>query len=330
MKIVIHSNINQPAINLATEEYILDQMDLSDNYLLFYINQPSIIIGKHQNTHEEINHDYVKRHSIDVVRRISGGGTVYHDFGNLNFSFLSSSENKVFNDFKTFTEPVICALKKLDISAELSGRNDILVNGRKISGNAQYRRGNRMFCHGTLLFNSDIDAIVSALTVKVDKIQSKGIKSIRSRVANISEFLTTNLNIEEFKQHLIQTIIGDLNQNNTWILRDEDYANIETLAQEKYRSWDWNYGKSPEFNYQNQQRFLFGEIDIRLHVKEGLITDAKIFGDFFSEHNISELEQGLLNLAYDTPTLEAAFIKLDCPKYFPDLNREDWLKLLGV
>ncbi|HZG73990.1 MAG TPA: lipoate--protein ligase, partial [Chondromyces sp.] len=189
MLFIDNQNITDPRINLAIEEYAVKHLDINETYLLFYINEPSIIIGKNQNTIEEINTEYVEKNNIHVVRRLSGGGAVYHDLGNLNFSFITKDDGESFHNFLKFTEPVIQALQKLGINAELSGRNDILAEGRKVSGNAQFSTKGRMFNHGTLLFDSEMDHIVSALKVRKDKIESKGIKSIRSRVANISEFL---------------------------------------------------------------------------------------------------------------------------------------------
>ena len=216
MLFIDNKGITDPRINLAIEEYALKSLDINETYLLFYINKPSIIIGKNQNTIEEINTDYVESQGIHVVRRLSGGGAVYHDLGNLNFSFITKDDGDSFHNFRKFTEPVIAALQKLGVNAELSGRNDILAEGRKISGNAQFSTRGRMFSHGTLLFNSEMDHVVSALKVRKDKIESKGIKSIRSRVANISEFLTEEIDIETFRSLLLKNIF---NGADKWCLR---------------------------------------------------------------------------------------------------------------
>ena len=205
MLFIDNKGIIDPRINLAIEEYALKHLDINESYLLFYINKPSIIIGKNQNTIEEVNQDYVEENDITVVRRLSGGGAVYHDLGNLNFSFITKDDGDSFHNFKKFTEPVVKALGKLGIQAELSGRNDIMAEGKKISGNAMFATRGRMFSHGTLLFNSEMDHIVSALKVKKEKIESKGIKSVRSRVGNIADFLKEPMTIEEFRSfHLNQ------------------------------------------------------------------------------------------------------------------------------
>ncbi len=224
MLFIDNKGITDPRINLAIEEYCLKNLNIDETYLLFYINEPSIIIGKNQNTIEEINTDYVEENGIHVVRRLSGGGAVYHDLGNLNFSFITKDDGESFHNFKKFTDPVVEALRELGVQAELSGRNDILVEGRKISGNAQFSTKGRMFSHGTLMFDSEIDHVVSALKVRKDKIESKGIKSIRSRVANISEFLTDKVSMEKFRSLLLEKIFGGTDNVNEYVLTEEEYS----------------------------------------------------------------------------------------------------------
>src|SRR5690606_37828441 len=193
-----------PKLNLALEEYALRNFSTDNDYLLFYINEPTINIGRNQNTLEEINHNYVEENNIHIVRRISGGGAVYHDFGNLNFSFITNHDVKSLSNFKKFTAPVIKVLNSLGLNAELKGRNDIEVDDKKISGTAQFSTGKRMVSHGTLLYDTDLGEVVNALNVRMSKIQSKGHKSVRSRVANISEFLKESMKIEEFRQLLLE------------------------------------------------------------------------------------------------------------------------------
>ena len=207
MKFIFHPDIHDARINLAVEDFILNNLNVSEeDYFLFYINGPSIIVGKNQNTNEEVNLKYVEENGIHVVRRLSGGGAVYHDLGNLNFSFLTKDDGDSFNNYKKFTEPVVKALHKLGVEAELSGRNDIHVGTRKISGNAQFTTKGRMFSHGTLMLDSNIEEVVNALVVSEEKMRSKGIKSVRSRVANISEFLTEPLTMDQFVEHLLESI----------------------------------------------------------------------------------------------------------------------------
>ncbi len=208
MIFVDNQQVIDPSVNLAIEEYLLRNFSGDDEILLFYINEPSIIIGRNQNTLEEINHEYVDAHNIHVVRRLSGGGAVYHDLGNLNFSFIAHNRPENVHNFKKFTGPVVQVLRQMGVSAEMSGRNDILVEGRKVSGNAQYISGKRMFSHGTLLFDSDLSCVAEALNVKMSKITSKGLKSVRSRVANISEFLSEPITLEQFRRRLLEGIFS--------------------------------------------------------------------------------------------------------------------------
>lgn len=327
MLFIDNKGITDPRINLAIEEYALKNLDINETYLLFYINEPSIIIGKNQNTIEEINTEYVEGNGIHVVRRLSGGGAVYHDLGNLNFSFITKDDGESFHNFRKFTEPVVHALQKLGVNAELSGRNDLTAEGRKISGNAQFSTKGKMFSHGTLLFDSEIDSVVSALKVKKDKIESKGIKSIRSRVANISEFLSEKLTIEEFRLLLLQNIFGG-EEIEEYKLTDEDWEKIHQLSKERYQNWDWNYGKSPKFNLQHSHRFPVGQIDIRLEVEGGMIQQCKIFGDFFGVGDVADLEERLTGLRYERSAIELAIEDIDVKYYFGNITKEDFLNLI--
>lgn len=327
MKFIDNQGITDPRMNLAIEEYALKELPQDEDYLLFYINEPSIIIGKNQNTAEEINADYVNANSIHVVRRLSGGGAVYHDLGNLNFSFIMNDDGQSFHNFRKFTEPVLQALRSMGVEAELTGRNDIQVGERKISGNAQYSTKGRMFSHGTLLFDSEMENVVSALKVNSDKIQSKGIKSIRSRVANISEFLPEKITIEQFKQSLLRSIFGGENIPE-YKLTEDDWKRIRELSEARYQSWDWNYGKSPKSNFRQSKRFdQVGTVDVRLDIEKGKIKEAKIYGDFFGLQDVSELESKLIGLPYDKTAVREALAEADAGNYIGKLDNESLLSL---
>ncbi len=331
MLFIDHEGINDPHINLAIEEYALKNLDINETYLLFYINEPSIIIGKNQNTVEEINTDYVDKNGIHVVRRLSGGGAVYHDLGNLSFSFITKDDGDSFHDFAKFTEPVTQALQKLGVGAELSGRNDIVVDGRKISGNAQFTTRGRMFSHGTLMLDSEIENVVSALNVKTEKIKSKGIKSIRSRVANISEFLEEKITMDEFKDLILRYIfdVEDVKDVPQYRLTEKDWEGIHHLADERYKNWDWNYGKSPKFNIQHTKRIEgAGSYDIRLDVAKGYIRNAKIYGDFFGVGDISEIEEALIGARYEREALAEALEGKDISYYLGKIDRTDFLDMI--
>ncbi len=326
MKFIDNRGITDPRINLAIEEYALKHLPANEDYLLFYINEPSIIIGKNQNTIEEINVDYVNEYRIHVVRRLSGGGAVYHDLGNLNFSFITNDDGESFHNFRKFTDPVVRALRQMGVDAELTGRNDIQVGERKISGNAQYAAKGRMFSHGTLLFDSDLERVVSALNVNPQKIQSKGIKSIRSRVANISEFLPRTMTIEEFKQALL-AFIFDGKPVEEYPLTDEDWANIHELSRSRYQSWEWNYGKSPRSNFRQSRRFDIGTVEVRLEIEKGRIKEAKIYGDFFGMRDVSEIEAMLRGVPYDKQAVADVLARIDIEPFFGKWEREELLSL---
>lgn len=328
MLFIDNQGITDPRINLAIEEYALKHLDINESYLLFYINEPSIIIGKNQNTIEEINTEYVEANSLHVVRRLSGGGAVYHDLGNLNFSFITKDDGESFHNFLKFTEPVIKALKKMGVNAELSGRNDLTVDGRKISGNAQFSTRGRMFSHGTLMLDSEIENVVSALKVKKDKIESKGIKSIRSRVANISEFLNEKITIEQFREILLKNIFEDSKDIPEYKLTEEDWEEIDKISKERYQNWDWNYGKSPKFDYEHSHRFPVGSIDIRINVKKGEIKECKIYGDFFGVGDVSEIEEKLAGVRYEKSEIEKALADVEIKHYFGNVTKDEFINLV--
>ena len=319
--------VHDPTLNLALEEHVLRTFPDDEDYVLFYVNEPSIIIGRNQNTLEEINAAYVDAHDIHVVRRVSGGGAVYHDTGNLNFSFITDYAPDRLNNFAHFTRPVIHALNDLGVPAELQGRNDIVVNGRKVSGNAQYSTGRRMFSHGTLLFDSTLSEVSRALDVKQSKIESKGHKSARSRVANIAEFMDDGFTVADLRTHLLDTFKAEQDVT-VYAPTESDWDAARALANEKYRTWDWNYGASPAFDVQRVRRFdEVGEVDVRLSVDDGHITDAAIYGDFLGHEDVAELATLLEGVPYRPEALHAALRDVDVSAYFGGLDRDRFVAL---
>ena len=332
--IFVPNENNDPRINLAIETYLLKEKPLDEPILLFYINEPSIIIGRNQNTIEEINKEYVEENGIHVVRRLSGGGAVYHDFGNLNFSFIMPDDGNSFRDFAKLTQPIIQALHELGVAgAELKGRNDLVINDQKFSGNAMYATAGRMFAHGTLMFDSDIDEVVNALKVRKDKIESKGIKSIRSRVTNIKPFLPAEkqgMTTEDFREEILLKIFGvtSIDQVKTYELTDEDWGKINQISEDYYRNWDWNYGKSPEFNLERKQRFPIGSIEAKMDVSEGVIKEIKVHGDFFGLGEIKDVEELLTGVKYEKAAIAEAVENIDVKKYFGNIEKNDLADLL--
>lgn len=330
MKFIDNEGITDPQVNLALEEYILNNFGEKDTFLLFYINKPSIIIGRNQNSVEEINTNFVEDNNIKVVRRLSGGGAVYHDEGNLNFSFITKDDGDSFHNFAKFTQPVVEALNKIGVPAELVGRNDLLVNGRKISGNAQFSTKGRMFSHGTLMLDSEIENVVKALNVKQEKIESKGIKSIRSRVANISEFLDEKISMDEFKELLLQYIfnVEDIKDVPRYELTKEDWDKVYEISKNRYQKWEWNYGKSPAFNIQASHKFDSGLLDVRLDVKKGIIENCKIYGDFFGLGDVKDLEEKLVGVRHERKAIEEALKDIHVAHYLGRITKEDFINLL--
>ncbi|MFD1886035.1 lipoate--protein ligase [Paenibacillus wenxiniae] len=329
MLFIDNQGINDPTINLAIEEFVLKHLPMDDSYLLFYINEPSIIIGKHQNTIEEINAEYVKANHIHVVRRLSGGGAVYHDHGNLNFSFLTKDDGQSFHNFRKFTQPVVEALQQLGVDADLSGRNDLQVGERKISGNAQFSTRGRMFSHGTLMFDSELDNVQSALKVNPEKFKSKSTKSVRSRVANISEFLTEPLTMQQFRDEILRHIFGvepgDVPQ---YVLTEADWNKIHEISAERYRNWDWNYGQSPASNIKHTRKFPVGIIDIRMDIKDGHMQEIKIYGDFFGIGDVADIEDRLRGKRYEEISVREAMSGVDIKHYFGNIELDEFIGLV--
>ena len=331
---VSNEEITDPRINLAIETFLLQEMPVDEPILLFYINEPSIIIGRNQNTIEEINMDYVEDNGIHVVRRLSGGGAVYHDEGNLNFSFIMPDDGESFRNFAKVTQPIIDALHELGVEgAELKGRNDLVIDDKKFSGNAMYATNGRMFAHGTLMFDSDVNEVVNALKVRKDKIESKGIKSIRSRVTNIKPFLSDDyqyMSTKDFRKEILLKIFEttDINDVNEYKLTEEDWKKINAISDKLYRNWDWNYGRSPEFDIVRRKRYPIGSIEAKMNVSDGEIKEIRIFGDFFGLGQIADVEDILTGIKYDKESISKAVEKIDVKKYFGNIEASDLIELL--
>ena len=316
-----------PYFNMALEEYCIMHLPAQDDYFMLWQNPAAVIVGRNQNTLEEVNASYMEEQGIAVVRRLSGGGAVYHDPGNLNFTFVVE-ENQDFNNFEKFTRPVIRTLQRIGISAENNGRNDITIAGKKFSGNAQFKHKHRLLHHGTILFATDIEQMAKALNPSPEKISSKGIKSVRSRVTNVSDHLPSALTIEEFKQILTEEVFRLDSGPQIYRLSDADHQFINELRDQKYARWEWNYGASPPYNLRQVGSFSWGSLDIRLEVKRGLIRSCRIFGDFFSPREISELESLLLGTPFHAAGLRQRLKVIDLRQFFPQSNIEEFLSLL--
>ena len=296
--IYIESGSTNPYYNLALEEFVFENLDRGKEYFMLWQNENSIIVGKYQNTAEEINRAAVDAQGIRVARRLSGGGAVYHDMGNLNFTFVVDKQNVDGLNFRVFVEPVVETLKSFGVEAEFSGRNDILVNGMKISGNSQYVKKDRVMHHGCIMLDSNLDKVQDALRVSKAKIESKSIKSVRSRVTTINEHAPNPIPMELFKQTLKRQVMSGKDEGS-YELTDADRSVVNALIKEKYGTWDWNYGASPACRIRRELKYDGGLICAQMEVEHGSVTEVHLSGDFFGNRDLNELEHKLTGLVLD-------------------------------
>ena len=317
-----------PAFNLAVEQYVFDHLPRDRMYFMLWQNENAIIIGKHQNTYAEINTEYVAENNIKVVRRLSGGGAVYHDLGNLNFTFITDAAQENGIDFHAFCVPIVRALKKLGVNAEINGRNDMLIDGKKFSGNSQYIRNGRVMHHGTLLFSSNLEVITNALNVDPAKIKAKGIKSVRSRVTNIAEHMQDEIGLQCFREALLSSILL-INPGTEYILTDEDLEEIGRIKEERYDTWQWNYGTSGECTLSKKDRIEgCGSVEIRYVLEHGLIKSMQLYGDFFSIRDPAQLCRQLIGTSLTKEALFVALANVEPSAYILGLDKTKFIDLL--
>lgn len=316
----LETNSTDPGYNLAFEEYALTHFR-EGNLLLLWQNASSVIIGRNQNTAEEINQDFVNRNNICVVRRNTGGGAVYHDLGNLNYSFITDVEGTDRQTYDRFVLPIINALADLGLDACSSGRNDILVSGKKVSGTAQQVLKGRILHHGTLLFDTDAAIIQGALNPDPEKFRSKSVKSVRSRVGNIRSFLPEDMTVDRFWEHLKAFLL--VSNAKQIELSSNDLRAILELKEKKYDTWEWNYGKSPKCQIRSRNRFEGGTLDVRFSVESGKISEIHIYGDFLAVKQISELEKKLTGCERREDSLMSALENVDLYSYLGTITPEE-------
>ncbi len=326
MRYLINKSTN-PYFNLALDEYAMKHINVDDDFFFLWQNEPSVIIGNNQNTAEEVNQAFIDENKIKVARRVSGGGAVYHDFGNLNFTFIINVDDPSLVNYKKYVQPIIDALKEMGIHAEASGRNDILVDGLKISGNAQRMANGKLMHHGTLLYDVNIENMVKALNVAPDKIISKGVKSVRSRVTNIKEHLDNSSTIEDFWQAL-QYYLSNKNQDQEIVLSENDLAKIEMEAINKFATWNWVYGESPLFNLENSNRFDGGKLEIKMLVDSGHIQQVRFMGDYLGLKDVEIIEERLRNVRFNRSDVDAILSGYDLNIYFGKISKNEILTLM--
>ena len=329
VKLII-SPSTDPYFNLALEQYIFDEMDRSHEYFMLWQNDNCIIVGVYQNTINEIKQDVVKERNIKVVRRLSGGGAVYEDMGNLSFTYVTDQKDKkAVIDFSVFLNPVASALAKLGVAAEVNGRNDITIDGKKFSGNAQYIKQGRVMHHGTMLFDCDLSVVGACLNVSKEKMAAKGVQSVASRVTNIKDYMDKSIDMAQFKKALLAAMFeqGELQE---YTLTAQDIERINRIKEQRYILDEWNYGKSPIYNFKRKKRFEgVGSIEVYAELDESTncLKSITLHGDFFSKSGIDGLLKELVGLKLERQAFVDKFSAIEMSDFITALTLEQWLEL---
>ena len=327
MKYIVNNSTN-PAYNIALEAYAFRELMNEDELFILWINEPAIIIGKHQNAIQEINKEYTDEKGIHVVRRLSGGGAVYHDLNNLNYTIISNKADEGAFDFKTFSQPVIETLTDLGVEAEFTGRNDLEIDGKKFCGNAQAYYKGRMMHHGCLLFDVDMTVLGDALRVSKDKIESKGVKSVRSRVTNIIQELPDKISVQEFSDNILNKMKETYPDMTEYILSEAELTKIQKSVDEQFGTWDWTYGQAPKYTVERSVRYPAGKITSYADVENSIIKSLKIYGDFFGIKDVDDIENLLIDVRYEYDNVLEKLKTIDITKYFSHMTVEEVAKAI--
>ncbi|QKY68409.1 lipoate--protein ligase [Lentibacillus sp. CBA3610] len=326
--------IYDPGMTMALQEFVKDHIFLDDDVLFPYMMHPVVQIGKFQNAYEEINQPYMDEHDIKILRRESGGGAIYLDDRNMSFCFLFDGSNDIFGNFARLYEPAIKALEKLGVdNPEYQGRNDLVLDGKKISGAAMTMQQGRVYAGYSLLLDPDYEAIASVLNPNQKKIESHGIGSVRSRVGAIRPHLAPeyqDMTVWEFTDYMICELLGvnDISEAKRYELTPEDWAGVDKIAAEKYHNWDWNYGRFNQFEYRLTERFPIGTINAGLTIEHARIAEIQITGDFFGTNDIKEIEKALTGVRLRKDDLLNAMKRYDLTGYFGNLTKEEFVSFI--
>lgn len=322
----IHNKSTEPYFNMAAEEHFFK--NFNQNIFMLWQNDSAIIVGKHQNTLSEINIDYVKEKGIKVVRRLSGGGAVFHDLGNLNFTFIESGTEGKLVDFKKYTQPIIDVLNSLGINAVFEGRNDLTIDGKKFSGNAEHVIRDRVLHHGTLLFSSVMSNLANALKADESKFDDKAVKSIRSRVTNINEHLKKPISISDFTDLIMKHIMESNKNSELYVISEKDKEIISELSKTKYSTWEWNYGHQAKYNFSNKKRTNGGSIELKMYVDKGIIEKVKFYGDFFNKLDIADIEKSLIGTPHKEDEIRLKLSGLEISDYFANVSFDEFISVI--
>ncbi|MFC4804435.1 lipoate--protein ligase [Filifactor villosus] len=325
----VESHSFDPEYNLSFEEYLFKYLPLEEEeYVTLWQNGPAVIIGKNQNAWAEINRDYIEANEVKVVRRITGGGAVYHDLGNLNFSFVTKDQAKGKIDFSIYYKPIVAALRAMGVEAELSGRNDITVDGKKVIGASQSIWKGRVLSNGCILFDVKMESLASALNVRPEKLVTKGIASVKARVTNIKPYLGMEKDVDDFKALLLKEIFRQFGEEpREYKLMEKDRQEILKIKESRFGRKEWNWGQSPKGSFSNGAKFPFGWVEISTNIVGGKLKDVVILGDFFGTEDVAEISKALEGADYDKKSIEAVLGDFELVKYFGQTEAKDLAEL---
>ena len=317
------NNSTDPYFNLAFDEYCLENIHSEEPYFFLWRNRPAVIIGLNQNAYGEVNLEYLNANGITLARRVTGGGAVYHDLQNMNYTIIGRNPSP---------QPMVDALRQLGVPAELTGRNDIFVEGRKVSGYARRVAGNQEIIHGTLMYDVDLDTLQHVLDTPASKMKAKGISSVRSHVANLKEYLPQFKSLDELQAKLSEILSGGdgplLAQGSGYPSQDVIDAEVRRIAAEKFATWEFIYGHSHEADFNYKKKMPCGTVEASLRIERGIITALTFSGDFLFDEPSEDLAKKLIGLRYDKATLSAAIEKAGAGKYFRSANASQICSLL--